>query len=45
MEDYFTKPYTFFTTFEGKLRHIKFVVQKLDDHNLEHIGSDSLAVK
>lgn len=44
-EDYFMKADTIFTSFEGNQPYTKFVVKKLDDHNLSLImPEDSVAV-
>jgi hypothetical protein len=40
-EDYFVKNDTIFTSFDGNQPYSKFVVQKLDDHNLELLSPDS----
>ncbi|MBL4678912.1 MAG: hypothetical protein JKY70_22375 [Mucilaginibacter sp.] len=44
-EDYFMKADTIFTSFEGNQPYTKFVIKKLDDHNLSLImPDDSVAV-
>jgi len=43
-EDYFTKGDTVFTSFQGNQPYTKFVVEKLDEHNLKLMGPDSVAV-
>lgn len=44
-EDYFMKADTIFTSFEGNQPYTKFVVKKLDDHNLSLVmPDDSVAV-
>ena len=40
-EDYFLKDDTIFTSFEGNQPYSKFVVQKLDDHELKLLSPDS----
>lgn len=40
-EDYFVKGDTIFTSFEGNLPYSKFVIQKIDDHNLQLLSPDS----
>ena len=44
-EDYYIKGDTIFTSFEGNEPLTRFVVQKLDDHNLRLLGPDSVAVE
>lgn len=43
-EDYFVKGDTLFTTFQGNQPYTRFVVQKLDEHNLKLMGPDSIVV-
>jgi hypothetical protein len=44
-EDYFMKADTIFTSFEGNQPYTKFVIKKLDDHNLSLVmPDDSVAV-
>jgi hypothetical protein len=43
-EDYFVKGDTIFTSFQGNEPLTTFVVQKLDDHNLQLMGPDSVSV-
>jgi hypothetical protein len=43
-EDYFVKGDTIFTSFEGNQPYSKFIVQKLDDHNLKLLSPDSLVI-
>jgi hypothetical protein len=43
-EDYFVKGDTIFTSFEGNQPYTKFVVQQVDDHNLELLYPDSVSV-
>ena len=40
-EDYFVKGDTIFTSFEGNEPYSKFIVQKLDDHELRLLSPDS----
>lgn len=44
-EDYFLKGDTIFTSFEGNLPYTKFVIQKLDDKQLNLFFPDSVAVE
>ncbi|MBW4888182.1 hypothetical protein KXQ82_00580 [Mucilaginibacter sp. HMF5004] len=43
-EDYFVKQDTIFTSFEGALPYTKFVVRKVDDHELKLEYPDSALV-
>lgn len=40
-EDYFVKGDTIFTSFQGNQPYTKFVVQKLEDHDLKLLAPDS----
>jgi len=44
-EDYFVKDDTIFTSFEGNQPYTKFVVQKLDEHNLKLLSPDSAVLE
>jgi hypothetical protein len=44
-EDYFVKGDTIFTSFEGNLPYSKFVIQKIDDHNLQLLSPDSAVLQ
>jgi hypothetical protein len=44
-EDYFTKGDTIFTSFEGNQPYTKFVIQKLDEHQLNLLYPDSVVVE
>lgn len=44
-EDYFVKNDTIFTSFEGNQPYTKFVIEKLDDHNLKLLSPDSLVME
>ena len=44
-EDYFVKDDTIFTSFEGNQPYTKFVVQKLDDHDLKILSPDSTVME
>ena len=44
-EDYFLKGDTIFTSFEGNLPYTKFVIQKLDEKQLNLMFPDSVAVE
>jgi hypothetical protein len=44
-EDYFLKGDTIFTSFEGNQPYTKFVIQKLNDHELNLMFPDSVAVE
>lgn len=44
-EDYFLKGDSIFTSFEGNLPYTKFVIQKLDDNQLNLMFPDSVAVE
>lgn len=44
-EDYFIKADTIFTSFEGNLPYTKFVIQKLDETQLNLVFPDSTAVE
>ena len=44
-EDYFVKGDTIYTSFKGNEPLTQFVVQKLDDHNLQLTGPDSVAME
>ncbi|MDB4999105.1 MAG: hypothetical protein JWR76_182 [Mucilaginibacter sp.] len=44
-EDYFLKGDTIFTSFEGNQPYTKFVIQKLNDHELSLMFPDSVAVE
>jgi len=43
-EDYFVKGDTIYTSFEGNLPYTKYVIQKLDDHQLNLFTPDSASV-
>lgn len=43
-EDYFVKGDTIFTSFEGSQPYTRFVIQKLDDHNLKLLYPDSVSI-
>ena len=42
-EDYFMKGDTIYTSFEGNQPYSKFVIQKVDDHNLRLLYPDSVS--
>jgi hypothetical protein len=44
-EDYFLKGDTIFTSFEGNLPYTKFVIQRLDEKQLNLMFPDSVAVE
>jgi len=44
-EDYFVKGDTIFTSFEGNQPYSKFIVQRLDDHNLKLLSPDSIVME
>jgi len=44
-EDYFVKDDTIFTSFEGNQPYTKFVVQKLEDHDLKLLSPDSTVME
>ncbi|GAB3932994.1 hypothetical protein [Mucilaginibacter myungsuensis] len=44
-EDYFMKGDTIFTSFEGNQPYTKFVVEKVDEHNLTLLYPDSVSVE
>ncbi|MFD1258450.1 hypothetical protein ACFQ3S_16715 [Mucilaginibacter terrae] len=44
-EDYFIKDDSIFTSFEGSQPYSRFVIQKLDDHNLKLLYPDSIIVE
>lgn len=44
-EDYFVKGDTIFTSFEGNLPYSKFVIQEIDDHNLQLLSPDSAVMQ
>src|ERR1700749_4049791 len=44
-EDYFVKGDTIFTSFQGNQPYSKFVVQKLDEHNLKLLSPDSAVME
>jgi len=44
-EDYFLKGDTILTSFEGNQPYTKFVIQKLDDHQLNLLFPDSVTVE
>ncbi|MFA6085406.1 hypothetical protein [Mucilaginibacter sp.] len=44
-EDYFLKGDTIFTSFEGNQPYTKFVIQKLNDHELSLMFPDSVAIE
>ncbi|MDB5127137.1 hypothetical protein [Mucilaginibacter sp.] len=44
-EDYFTKGDTIFTSFEGNQPYTKFVIQKLDEHQMNLLYPDSIVVE
>jgi hypothetical protein len=43
-EDYFVKGDTIYTSFEGNLPYTKYIIQKLDDHQLNLFTPDSTSV-
>jgi hypothetical protein len=43
-EDYFMKGDTIFTSFEGSQPYTRFVIQKLDAHNLKLLYPDSVSI-
>ncbi len=43
-EDYFMKGDTIYTSFEGNQPYTKFVIQKIDDHNLQLLYPDSVSI-
>jgi hypothetical protein len=44
-EDYFVKGDTIFTSFEGNQPYTKFIVQRLDDHELKLLSPDSTVME
>jgi hypothetical protein len=44
-EDYFVKGDTIFTSFEGNQPYSKFIVQKLDEHQLKLLSPDSTVME
>jgi hypothetical protein len=44
-EDYFTNGDTIFTSFEGNQPYTKFVIKKLDDHNMNLLYPDSVVIE
>ena len=44
-EDYFVKGDTIFSSFHGNQPYSKFVIQKLDDHNLRLLSPDSTVME
>jgi biopolymer transport protein ExbD len=44
-EDYFVKGDTIFTSFEGNQPYTKFIIQKLDEHNMNLLYPDSVSVE
>ena len=44
-EDYFVKGDTIFSSFQGNQPYSKFVIQKLDDHNLKLLSPDSTVLE
>jgi hypothetical protein len=44
-EDYFVKGDTIFSSFQGNQPYSKFVIQKLDDHNLKLLSPDSTVME
>src|SRR5437588_5793921 len=44
-EDYFVKGDTIFTSFEGNQPYTKFIVQRLDDHELRLLSPDSTVME
>ncbi len=44
-EDYFMKGDTIYTTYQGNQPYTKFVVQKLDEHNLNLLYPDSVKME
>lgn len=44
-EDYFVKDDSIFTSFEGNQPYTRFVIQKIDDHNLKLLYPDSVSVE
>lgn len=43
-EDYFMKGDTIFTSYQGSQPYTKFVVQKVDEHNLNLLYPDSVSI-
>jgi hypothetical protein len=43
-EDYFIKGDTIFTSFEGNQPYTKFVIQQVDDHNMQLLYPDSISI-
>ncbi|HTK21140.1 MAG TPA: hypothetical protein VL442_16570 [Mucilaginibacter sp.] len=44
-EDYFVKGDTIYSSFQGNQPYSKFVIQKLDDHNLKLLSPDSTVME
>lgn len=44
-EDYFVKGDTIFSSFQGNQPYSKFVIQKLDDHELKLLSPDSTSME
>lgn len=44
-EDYFIKGDTIYTSFQGNQPYTKFVVQRLDDHDLKLLSPDSTVME
>jgi hypothetical protein len=44
-EDYFVKDDTIFTSFQGNQPYTNFIVQKLNEHSLQLMGPDSVAIE
>lgn len=44
-EDYFVKDDTIYTSFQGNQPYTKFVVQRLDDHDLKLLSPDSTVME
>lgn len=44
-EDYFVKGDTIYTSFQGNQPYTKFVVQRLDDHDLKLLSPDSTVME
>jgi hypothetical protein len=44
-EDYFVKGDTIYTSFQGNQPYTKFVVQRLDDHDLKLVAPDSTVME
>ncbi|MBV8389322.1 MAG: hypothetical protein JO080_05950 [Mucilaginibacter sp.] len=44
-EDYFVKGDTIFSSFQGNQPYSKFIIEKLDDHNLKLLSPDSTVME